>query len=115
MWRIAREEEQRRRIAQARRRNQEERESARMARLEAEWKQFGAQVSMARRQQMNAAFWQHYEETFSEIKNYFCPPPPPAPEPEAEIVYLSEDEQGSARLGYSDFNPRLMARPQRWW
>src|SRR5215831_1773601 len=68
MWRIAREQEQRRLEAQERRR---ERIGERThAWREAEWKQFGAQVPMARRQQMNAAFWRHYEDTFSDQKSF---------------------------------------------
>jgi hypothetical protein len=36
----------------------------------------------------------------------------PPSEPE-QVVYAIE-EQGTGRLGYSDFNPRLMAQPMRW-
>jgi hypothetical protein len=37
----------------------------------------------------------------------------PALEPEPQVVYVSEEE-GTGRLGYSDFNPKLMANALRW-
>jgi hypothetical protein len=42
-------------------------------------------------------------------------PPPPAPEPlDVEVIYVSEDEMGVGRLGYSDFNAKPFAQPLRW-
>jgi hypothetical protein len=41
--------------------------------------------------------------------------PPPPPEPEPNVVVVSEDEWGTGELGYSDFNPKLLARGRSWW
>ncbi len=39
----------------------------------------------------------------------------PPLESEPEIIYVSEDEIGSPRLGSPDFNPKLFAKPLSWW
>jgi hypothetical protein len=38
---------------------------------------------------------------------------PPLPAPEPEVIYV-EPEEGTGRLGYSDFSPELMKQPVRW-
>jgi hypothetical protein len=58
---------------------------------------------------------QHRQALIADLEQLFNPPPPARErEPEIETVY-AEGERGTARLGYSDFNPRLMTRPHRWW
>jgi hypothetical protein len=71
-------------------------------------------VALAQRQQMRQMQFQNNWNDLVELEKRFNPPPP-TPEPEPDVIYLSEDECGTARLGHSDFNPRLMARPQSWW
>jgi hypothetical protein len=63
---------------------------------------------------MQRAYLQHFDGVLNEVSKYFNPPAP-VPEPDPDVIYVSEDEQGTGRLGHSDFNPRLMARPHRWW
>jgi hypothetical protein len=50
-------------------------------------------------------------QVIAELDQHFNPPPPSS---ESEIIYI-EAEQGTGRLGHSDFDPRLMAQPLRWW
>jgi len=47
----------------------------------------------------------------ADVERHLIPPPP---EPEPEVIYV-EAEQGTGRLGHADFDPRLMARPLRWF
>jgi hypothetical protein len=47
----------------------------------------------------------------ADLERHFNPPPPVS---EPEVIYV-EAEQGTGRLGYSDFDVRLMAQPLRWW
>jgi hypothetical protein len=49
-----------------------------------------------------------YPATF--VIGYNANPPPPV---EPQIIYI-EAEQGTPRLGHTDFDPLLMARPLRW-
>src|SRR5262249_42609020 len=114
MIRIAREKEQRRRIAQELRRQRDQRENARLAVSEREWAQFSRGIAIAQRETMRAAFLKNVGDVLSEVEQFFRPRPP-APEPQTEIVFVSADEQGTARLGYRDFNPQLFARPLKWW
>lgn len=50
-----------------------------------------------------------YRATF--VSGYNANPPPPV---EPQIIYI-EAEQGTPRLGHTDFDPLLMAQPLRWW
>jgi hypothetical protein len=58
----------------------------------------------------NAIAYQQRQTLMNELEAAINPPPPPEP----EIIYV-EAEQGTGRLGYADFDPRLMARPLRWF
>jgi hypothetical protein len=60
---------------------------------------------------MQRMLFQNNWNDLDELQRRLNPPPAP-PEPEIETVYIADGEQGTARLGYSDFNPRLMARAQ---
>src|SRR5262249_53727417 len=110
MLRIAREEEQRRRVARERRRDEDQREAQRLAAIERDWNLFKSGVEQVQRANMHRAFMQHLDDTFNELDAYFNPPAPSAPEP--EIVYV-EPSEGSNRLGTPDFNPKLFASPMR--
>jgi hypothetical protein len=50
-----------------------------------------------------------YPATF--VSGYNANPPPPV---EPQIICI-EAEQGTPRLGHTDFDPLLMAQPLRWW
>jgi hypothetical protein len=69
-----------------------------------------AQVELAQRQQMRQALMHQRAQVIAELDQHFNPPPPPEP----EIIYV-EAEQDTGRLGHSDFDPRLMTQPLRWW
>jgi hypothetical protein len=60
---------------------------------------------------MRQTLLQQRAQVIAELDQHFNPPPP-APEP--EVIYI-EAEQGTGRLGYSDFDPSLMTQPHRWW
>jgi len=54
---------------------------------------------------------QQRQTLMGELEKMLSPPaPPPEPENLTEIVYVSEDEQGSPHLGHRDFNPRLWTK-----
>jgi hypothetical protein len=59
---------------------------------------------------MRQTLLQQRAQTIADLERHFNPPPPAEP----EIIYV-EAEQGTGRLGHSDFDPRLMAQPLRWW
>jgi hypothetical protein len=46
--------------------------------------------------------------------NVECKPLPSLSALEPQVIYV-EPEQGTGRLGYSDFDPALMAQPLRWF
>jgi hypothetical protein len=83
----------------------------RLAKLELELAQFGAQVTQARRVQMQQALMENRAQIIADIERHLMNPPTP---PEPTIIYVEAD-QGTGRLGHSDFDPRLMAQPLRWW
>jgi len=108
--RFAREEEVRRREAQERCRNQDQREAQQLAALEGDWSAFKAGVNQVQRANMQRAFFAYYDEVFNEVHAFFSPPPP-APEP--GIIYI-EQSDGSPRLG-PDYNPKLAGYAALRW
>jgi hypothetical protein len=51
---------------------------------------------------------------FNELDRHFNPLAPALEPLDVEVIYVSEDEMGSPRLGSPDFNARLFAQPLRW-
>jgi hypothetical protein len=109
--RIAEQAEQRR--AQERQREREAAERREQSRLV-------EQIQQQRRQELQLAVQvqleQRREAHFRDLQQivdglvHATNPPPPVEEPDAPSV-----EEGTGRLGHSDFNPALMAQPMRWW
>src|SRR5262249_27338323 len=102
-----RERRERARLEEQRRKPQprapQSHESERVARLELGWPELSRAGVQAQQIQVSQALLQNHARVMAEIETYFRPPAPP---PEPDIMYV-EAEQGSARLGYSDFDPKL--------
>jgi hypothetical protein len=92
------------------RREQDGRERQRLAALEREWASLKAGVQHAQRDQQRQAVLQYRAQLLDDIGRLIRPP---QPQP-VEQPYLASEE-GTAQLGYVDFNPALMSRPLRWW
>jgi hypothetical protein len=108
MLRVAREEEQRRKLQHRVPQNRDP-HGDRLKRLEMEWAQFGQQVKLAHHAQMRQALLQHHAAMIADIERHFNPPTP-APGP--EVIYV-EATEGSDQLGTSDFNPKLWMQKPR--
>jgi hypothetical protein len=76
--------------------------------MEQEWAWFKRGMQQARRQQELQADLRARQEIIDGLGRMINPPQPQEP----EIIVV---EQGTGRLGYSDFDPALMAKPHRWW
>jgi hypothetical protein len=88
---------------------QQDLHSQRLAALESEWQMFKAAANGAIRQQQQQAAQRALDQTMAELSALIRPPQPPEP----TVIYAVEE--GTGRLGYSDFNPQLMLRPLGWW
>ncbi len=105
-------EENRERIERRRQEQlQADASNQRISALENQWRVFvaSAQEAQARMQQA-----QRYSSTLKILEDIERSMDPPA-EPDSGVVYVSENEWGSDRLGDPDFNAKLFAKPRRWW
>jgi hypothetical protein len=109
LWRERQATEQRQQErSRDRQREQQTRDNERLARLEKQWAQFGQQVRQAQREQQREAYFQDLQRMVDDLTRTVNPPPP------VEQPYMPPSE-GTGRLGFSDFNPALMAQPLSWW
>jgi hypothetical protein len=92
------------------RREQDARERQRLAALEREWRTFKTGVAQAQQEQQRRAALQRRAQLLDEFSLLVRPP---QPQPAEQIYYLPSE--GTAQLGFVDFNPELMSRPLRWW
>jgi len=67
---------------------------------------FAARVQAERQRAEHFAGLQQIVDDLNRAAN----PPPPIEQPDTPPF-----EEGTGRLGYSDFNPALMSQPLRWW
>ena len=82
----------------------------RLAALEREWAAFKSGVEQAQRDAQRQAAFRYRAQLLDELGQLIRPPSPsPVPQP-----YLIATE-GTAQLGYVDFNAELMSRPLRWF
>jgi hypothetical protein len=91
-----------------RHREQEVTHRRRLGAIEQEWTFFKLGMQQARRQQGLQAALHARQQIIDEIGALIRPPQPQEP----EIIVV---EEGTDRLGYSDFDPALMTRTHRWW
>jgi hypothetical protein len=107
--RIRAAEEAKAAMAAQQQRNQEAAERRQLSQLQHEWATFKFHAAQAQREQQREAAYQEMQQSLENLSRMINPPPEPEP------PYISPpDEQGTPRLGYSDFNPELMKQPQRW-
>jgi hypothetical protein len=92
------EQDRDRRLQEMQHREQEAQHRRRLAALESEWQMFKAAANAAIRQNQAQAAAQHRQQLMDEIHALIHPPHPQEP---AVIVV----EEGTGRLGYSDFDP----------
>jgi hypothetical protein len=108
--RIAEQAEQRRLQEQVRQREAAERREQRrlVEQIELQRRrelQLAVQVQLEQRREAHFRDLQRIVDDLNRSAN-----PSPAEQPDTPPF-----EEGTGRLGYSDFNPRLMAQPIRWW
>jgi hypothetical protein len=101
-------EERKQRMRESQRREREAIESRRLASLEQQWEWFKAGMQQAQRAQQQQAALRYRQQLMDEIGALIRPRQPLEP----MVIYV---EEGTGRLGYSDFDPSLMARPLSWW
>jgi hypothetical protein len=104
--RAAKEREQRQQ--ETRHREVEAAHRRRLAAIEQEWHFFKLGMQQAQREQQQQAELRHRQQLMDEISALIRPPQPQEP----TLIYV---EEGTGRLGHSDCDPALMARPLRWW
>lgn len=92
------------------RRDQDARERQRLAALEREWRTFRTGVAQVQHEQQRQAALQRRAQLLDEF-SLLVRPPQPQP---VQMIYLPADD-GTAALGFADFNAELMSRPLRWW
>jgi hypothetical protein len=109
-WEQARQAE-RNRLQTQRERQQREDDRARLARLESQYAASRRVAVAAAQQQRHEAFWQERSRALDELVAMTMPPRPGVEPAQSVEPY----DQGSGQLGFSDFDPALMADPARWW
>ena len=92
------------------RRGRDARERQRRAALERELHAIKSATAQAQHEQQRQAALQYRQQLFDELGRLVRPP---QPQPVEQVYYLPEE--GTAALGFVDFNADLLKQPQRWW
>jgi hypothetical protein len=114
MVQAERAEHRRRQLQQQRvheqRRDQDARQRQRLAALEHELRAIKSAATQAQAEQQRQAALQRRQQLFDELGQIIRPP---QPQPAQPIYYMPTD--GTAQLGFVDFNADLLTQPLRWW
>jgi hypothetical protein len=92
------------------RREQDARERQRLAALERELHAIKAAAAQAEQEHQRQTTVRYRAQLFEELGQLIRPP---QPQPVQPIYYLPSE--GTAQLGFVDFNADLLSTPQRWW